>query len=201
MHNCDHTDDAGVACNREISLSLSLSLSLTYYVSSIETAPTNCTEGAVRLTGYRSSSPREGTVEICVNGYWGTICSNGWDSRDARVICSTLGFPSLGLCTHSKYYKHISVASSYTYDVLCAWHYSQYSVFTMHILYQNAGAIPYRYSYFGYGTGPIILDSVNCIGNENNIIQCAHLGVGVTASYCYHFYDVGVECLGEHESK
>ena len=65
------------------------------------TAPTNCTEGDVRLTGSRSSNPREGTVEICVNGYWGTICSNGWDSRDAMVICSTLGYPSLGLCSHS----------------------------------------------------------------------------------------------------
>ena len=61
-----------------------------------------------------------------------------------------------------------------------------------------AGAIPYRYSYFGYGTGPIILDSVNCMGNESRITQCTHLGVGVTASYCYHYYDVGVECPGEH---
>ena len=67
------------------------------------TAPTNCTEGDVRLTGYRSNSPREGTVEICVTGYWGTICSNGWDSRDAMVICSTLGYPSLGMCVHSKH--------------------------------------------------------------------------------------------------
>ena len=63
-------------------------------------APTNCTEGDVRLTGYRSSSPREGTVEICMSRYWGTICQNGWDSRDARVICSILGYPSLGMkCT------------------------------------------------------------------------------------------------------
>ena len=66
------------------------------------------------------------------------------------------------------------------------------------ILYQNPGAIPFRYSHFGYGMGPIILDSVNCVGNESRITQCPHLGVGVTASYCYHYYDVGVECPGEH---
>lgn len=61
------------------------------------TAPLNCTESEVRLTGYRSTNPRQGTVEICVDGYWGTICSNEWDSRDAAVICSSLGFSSLGL--------------------------------------------------------------------------------------------------------
>ena len=61
-----------------------------------------------------------------------------------------------------------------------------------HCIY--AGAIPYRYSYFGYGMGPVILDSVNCIGNEDRITQCTHLGIGVTASYCSHYYDVGVEC-------
>ena len=142
------------------------------------TAPTNCTEGDVRLTGYRSNSPREGTVEICVNGYWGTICSNGWDSRDARVICSTLGFPSFGLITQ-KFHVCILLLHANT------------NVF--------AGAIPYRYSYFGFGTGPIILDSVNCIGNENSITRCTHLGVGVTASYCSHYYDVGVECPGNLE--
>ena len=62
--------------------------------------------------------------------------------------------------------------------------------------FQCAGSIPYRYSYFGYGTGPIILDSVNCVGSESSITQCTHLGIGVAASYCYHYYDVGVECPG-----
>ena len=36
------------------------------------------------------------------------------------------------------------------------------------------------------------------MGNESKITQCTHFGVGVTASYCYHYYDVGVECPGEH---
>ena len=65
------------------------------------------------------------------------------------------------------------------------------------LTFQHAGPIPYRYSHFGYGTGPVILDSVNCVGNESSITQCAHLGIGVAASYCiYHYYDVGVECPG-----
>ena len=56
--------------------------------------PTNCTEGQIRLRG--SQRQTEGTVEICLNRLWGTICDNSWDSRDASVVCRQLGFPVLG---------------------------------------------------------------------------------------------------------
>ena len=55
-------------------------------------APTNCTEGQIRLI----SGSREGTVEICLSGFWGTVCGNSWDSRDAGVVCRQLGYPVLG---------------------------------------------------------------------------------------------------------
>ena len=55
--------------------------------------PTNCTEGKIRLRG---GSQRQGTVEICLSGFWGTICDNSWDSRDASVVCRQLGYPVLG---------------------------------------------------------------------------------------------------------
>ena len=47
---------------------------------------------------------------------------------------------------------------------------------------------------FGGGTCRILLDSVTCTGNEANLLQCAHGGIGVHDSDCEHYKDVGVSC-------
>ena len=56
--------------------------------------PDNCTEGSVRLM--HGSTARTGTVQVCVNRTWGSICDSGWSSQDATVVCRQLGFPTLG---------------------------------------------------------------------------------------------------------
>ena len=54
-------------------------------------------------------------------------------------------------------------------------------------------AIRYAYWYYGWGSGPIWLDNVNCVGTEGTIGNCSHNGWG-NVEYCYHFKDVGVNC-------
>ena len=48
---------------------------------------------------------------------------------------------------------------------------------------------------FGEGRGPIWYSKLQCIGNEANLAQCAHSGLGV--HYCDHSRDAGVICASE----
>ena len=48
---------------------------------------------------------------------------------------------------------------------------------------------------FGQGSGSIWLDSVTCTGSELMLVNCSHLGVGVTED-CSHSNDAGVKCNG-----
>ena len=53
-----------------------------------------CPPGDIRLVG--GSVADEGRVELCLNNAWGTICDDGFDERDANVICRQLGYPDQG---------------------------------------------------------------------------------------------------------
>ena len=49
-------------------------------------------------------------------------------------------------------------------------------------------------SYYGAGSGPILLDDIECTGSESYIWECSHRGWNIVASYCRHDDDVGVDC-------
>ncbi|XP_041372561.1 deleted in malignant brain tumors 1 protein-like [Gigantopelta aegis] len=66
IHDCAHREDVGVRCQLSVRL--------------------------VNGSGIRT----QGRVEIKINGTWGTVCDDGFDSNDASVICAMMGFNRLG---------------------------------------------------------------------------------------------------------
>ena len=56
-----------------------------------------CRSGSVRLS--YSTVPLQGTLEICSNETWHTLCDRCWDNNDAAVVCHQLGYSRIGTQT------------------------------------------------------------------------------------------------------
>ena len=88
VNSCTHAQDVGVRC-------LSGIYNIRLHSRFTSVLCKGCTESDIRLV--EGSTALEGRVEICQTNVWSTICDDGWDRNDARVVCRELGFSTLGI--------------------------------------------------------------------------------------------------------
>jgi len=155
---------------------------------------TGCVQGDIRLRGGSNSS--EGRVEICNNNVWGTVCDDFWGTPDANVACRQLGFASTGnVVTLIRmipltYFKPNQQTSHLLYP-------SQLLTMCRTVYKICAGSTAVSFAGFGQGTGPILLDDVQCVGTESRLVDCPATALGV--HNCAHSEDAGVRCrFGKH---
>ncbi|XP_030841141.1 lysyl oxidase-like 2 isoform X1 [Strongylocentrotus purpuratus] len=77
--DCSHSEDVGIRCID--------------VVRKVTPPEKKLKQYKFRLVGDPTPKPQsEGVVEVMMTGKWRTICSDGWDMEDARVLCGSLGF-------------------------------------------------------------------------------------------------------------
>ena len=68
---------------------------------------TSCSDGDVRLVG--GINEAEGSVEMCYNKFWGSVCHRSWSTADANVVCKQLGYQSAGIVLNYCILDYISL--------------------------------------------------------------------------------------------
>ena len=80
--------------------------------------------------------------------------------------------------------------------MFCCCHYGIQNKFISSI--PDAEAMKLTGLRFNEVNGSIYLDEVNCTGEENQLLECRHNGIG--DHDCSHYQDAGVRCTGESQA-
>merc|ERR1711962_534187 len=130
-------------------------------------------EKKVRLVQSRLGyMEKQGRLEVWHAGQWGTVCDDGFDDKDATVVCRTLGWTGGS--------KISSSAGGYGFIELLGP--------------SVEGSERAKLLYLGaVGNGPVWLTSVNCAGTENNFLVCPGADTFGEMT-CHHMEDVFMQC-------
>ncbi|XP_062957685.1 deleted in malignant brain tumors 1 protein-like [Cynocephalus volans] len=179
-HNCGHMEDAGIICTGFDDPPAPSPESED--ASSVSTLTGTWVE--VRLLN--GTGRCSGRVEVLVQGTWGTVCDDLWDLAEAvRLLNGT------GRCS-----GRVEVLVQGMWGTVCddLWDLPEAAVVCHQLQCGQAVAAPTG-AHFGAGSGKILLDDVQCVGNESHLGQCVH--GGQAGHNCGHQEDASVICAGQ----
>ena len=146
---------------------------------------------------------QEKNLSKCVFDGWGHANAS---CHDAGVECETFSSDSLEgnyelrlVDGTSEKEGRVEIFHSGVWGSVCdtQWSLVQASI-VCHQLGYNHAVAAYKGSLFGIGSGVVMMDNVDCTGDESRLADCAFSGWGNVNQYCtLHTQDVSVECEGE----
>ena len=88
----------------------------TYKTSTSDSSLNDTQSGTFCLVG--GGSELEGRVEVFQEGRWGTVCHNGWDIREAGMVCRSMGYTDAVSASGE---AHFGPGTGIQWSVNCPW--------------------------------------------------------------------------------
>ncbi|XP_052220549.1 deleted in malignant brain tumors 1 protein-like isoform X2 [Dreissena polymorpha] len=135
----------------------------------------------------------ETNIDLCPHNVWGD--NNCDHTEDVGVLCVQASVIGVRLVNGSSTSNgRLEVYYNNTWGTVCDDSFNQLDaqVVCRMLGFQISNSLPVAGGQFGQGTGPILIDDLQCLGSETNIQQCRNKGW--YNHNCEHSEDVGVFC-------